>query len=110
MLNRLTISDAYRAQQQELHRNPDYGVASLAYASTVKALMEQFGTKSVSDYGAGKCNLRRGLHELGKTDFEYFPMIRRSRTMVSPSPPIWCAASMFLSTSKPSFSTQCFLT
>jgi hypothetical protein len=73
MSNRLTISAAYLAQQQDLHLNPNYGVASLAYASTVKALMEQFGTKSVSDYGAGKCNLRRGLHELGKSDFEYFP-------------------------------------
>jgi hypothetical protein len=58
--------------RQELHRDPNLGVASLAYASTVKALMEQFGTKSVSDYGAGKCNLRRDLHELGKTDFVYF--------------------------------------
>jgi hypothetical protein len=73
MLQRATISSEYRAQQQELHKNPDYGVASIGYAPTVKALMEQFGTKSISDYGAGKCNLRRALHELGKTDFDYFP-------------------------------------
>lgn len=73
MSNRLTISQEYRKQQQELHRNPEYGVASLGYAPTVKALMDQFGITSLSDYGAGKCNLRRGLQENGKTDFEYHP-------------------------------------
>jgi hypothetical protein len=73
MSNRPTISAEYRAQQQALHRNPDYGVASIGHAPTVKGIMEQFGTKSVSDYGAGKCNLRRALADLGKTDFEYLP-------------------------------------
>ena len=73
MSGRSTISAEYRAQQQELHKNPEYGVASLGFAPTVKTLMEQFGVKSISDYGAGKCNLRRALHELGKTDFDYFP-------------------------------------
>jgi len=73
MSGRSTISAEYRAQQQELHKNPDYGVASLGFAPVVKTLMEQFGVKSLSDYGAGKCNLRRGLNELGKMDFEYFP-------------------------------------
>jgi hypothetical protein len=73
MSSRLTISPEYRAQQQELHINPHYGVASLGFAPIVKELMQQFGVRSISDYGAGKCNLRRGLHELGKADFEYFP-------------------------------------
>jgi hypothetical protein len=73
MSSRSTISADYRAQQQELHKNPEYGIASLSYAPIVKTLMEQFGTKSISDYGAGKCNLRKGLHGLGKTNFDYFP-------------------------------------
>lgn len=74
MLNKSTISADYRAQQQELHRTkPSYGVASLRFAPIVKQAMEEFGTKSLSDYGAGKCRLRRGLNEIGKTDFEYFP-------------------------------------
>ncbi len=67
------ISSAYLAMQQELHKNPNYGVASLGMAPVVKQIMQQCGAKSLSDYGAGKCNLRRGLRENGMTDFEYFP-------------------------------------
>jgi hypothetical protein len=68
-----TISADYLVQQQKLHENPDYGVASLAFASVVKELAEAMKVRSISDYGAGKQNLKRGLHELGKTDFDYFP-------------------------------------
>jgi hypothetical protein len=70
---RSTISEDYLMQQQELHKNPNYGVASLSYAPIVKQVMEQARIASISDYGAGKCNLRKGLHDLGKNDFEYFP-------------------------------------
>lgn len=73
MSNRTTISPSYLAQQQELHKNPHYGVASIGYAPLVKQILEESGIKALSDYGAGKCNLRKALHELGKRDFEYFP-------------------------------------
>lgn len=73
MQHRETISEAYRAEQQALHQNPNYGVASLGFAPTVKQLFERTKAKSISDYGAGKCNLRRGLNEAGLADFEYFP-------------------------------------
>ncbi len=73
MSGRATISTQYLAQQRELHKNPNYGVASLGYAPIVKQLLDETGFKSISDYGAGKCNLRRALHNLGKSDFEYFP-------------------------------------
>lgn len=68
-----TISTDYLAQQQELHRNPDYGVASLGFAPIVKELIEHFKVKSISDYGAGKQNLLKGLNNLGVTGFAYFP-------------------------------------
>jgi hypothetical protein len=68
-----TISEDYLRQQQELHKNPNYGVASIGYAPIVRGLMQQFGSRSLSDYGAGKCNLKRKLDELGATGFEYFP-------------------------------------
>jgi hypothetical protein len=67
------ISPTYLAMQRELHKNPHYGVASLSFASVVKQIILQSGAKSVSDYGAGKCNLRLGLQQQGVTDFEYFP-------------------------------------
>jgi hypothetical protein len=73
MRDRTTISDDYRKIQQQLHENPNYGVASLTYAPLVKQFLDQSGIKTLSDYGAGKCNLRKALHDLGKHDFEYYP-------------------------------------
>lgn len=67
------ISPAYRTMQQELHKNPGYGVAAGHMAPVVKSLMQRIGAKSLSDYGAGKCALRRGLEENGVTDFTYYP-------------------------------------
>ena len=36
MQGRTTISENYLSQQRELHKNPDYGVASLGYAPVIK--------------------------------------------------------------------------
>ena len=67
------ISEEYRKQQMELHKNPNYGVASLMYAPIVADLIRMFNFRSVSDYGAGKQNLLKGLTEAGITGIEYFP-------------------------------------
>ncbi|MCC6888011.1 MAG: hypothetical protein IT536_05685 [Hyphomicrobiales bacterium] len=67
------ISPSYLALQRELHRNPDYGVASLSVASLIKQIIVQSGIKSVCDYGAGKCNLKLGLQREGLIDFTYLP-------------------------------------
>lgn len=50
----MVITDAYRELQQELHKNPDYGRASMFFAPMVKQIIEKAETKSLSDYGAGK--------------------------------------------------------
>ena len=55
------ISDAYRIEQQLLHENPRYGVASIGYAPLVAALLKLGRCRTLSDYGAGKCNLKRAL-------------------------------------------------
>lgn len=68
-----TISDSYREQQKELHKNPNYGVASIGYAPIVKQILDGARSRSLSDYGAGKQNLKKALNDLGKRDFEYFP-------------------------------------
>ena len=73
MTDQTKISSTYLTMQQELHKNPTYGVASLSMAPIVKEIMQRCGAKSLSDYGAGKCNLRKGLQEAGVTNFEYFP-------------------------------------
>jgi hypothetical protein len=67
------ISEKYRSMQQELHQNPNYGVASLMFAPIVAKVATALGAKSISDYGAGKCNLRKGLNEAGLNKFEYYP-------------------------------------
>lgn len=68
-----TISDAYRKLQQDMHRNPNYGVASLAFAPIVADVIRQSGARSISDYGAGKKNLLKGLAEAGISGLDYRP-------------------------------------
>jgi len=68
-----TISEEYRQLQQDLHRNPDYGVASMTFAPLVADIIRQAGVRSLSDYGAGKKNLLKGLEQQGITLQEYFP-------------------------------------
>jgi hypothetical protein len=68
-----TISNAYLDLQSALHQNPHYGVASLTYAPIVKQVLQSIDAHSVSDYGAGKCNLKVGLEKNGMRSFDYFP-------------------------------------
>ena len=59
------ISEAYRKQQQALHENPDYGVASISFAPLVAQVLSRNGARALSDYGAGKQNLRKALEAYG---------------------------------------------
>jgi FkbM family methyltransferase len=68
-----TISDEYLKQQRELHKNPHYGEASLAFAPLVKDLLQRAQLMSLADYGAGKQNLKKRLDALGAPAFEYRP-------------------------------------
>lgn len=58
------ISEEYRRMQQELHRNPNYGVASVEYAPLVAQVMEAAGFNELLDYGAGKGRLGATLADL----------------------------------------------
>lgn len=58
------ISEQYRKQQEELHRNPDYGVASVHYAPIVAEVVKQVGARELLDYGAGKGRLGETLRTL----------------------------------------------
>ena len=61
------ISDSYRAEQQRLHNNPRYGVASLTFAPIVIQLIRDNGWESVHDYGAGKRRLLDCFNEADLT-------------------------------------------
>jgi hypothetical protein len=49
-----TISEEYRKLQQELHENPNYGIASTHFAPIVSEIIKVFKINSLTDYGAGK--------------------------------------------------------
>jgi hypothetical protein len=63
------ITEHYRKLQEELHRNPDYGVASVEYAPMVAEVMQQLGTREVLDYGAGKGRLGQTLNQMFEENF-----------------------------------------
>ena len=70
---RHTISEEYLRFQQELHKSPSYGMSSLEFAPLVAELVKQAGIKSISDYGAGKMRLLKGLKAKDVTPIDYFP-------------------------------------
>jgi hypothetical protein len=72
-MNLKNISQKYLETQKELHKDPNYGIASLMMAPFVKKIFEYSNFISISDYGAGKKNLEKKLIELGLKNFEYYP-------------------------------------
>ena len=70
---RHTISQDYLKLQQELHLNPNYGVASLQFAPLVSQIAKQNNVTSIPDYGAGKKRLLEGLKANGFNPKEYHP-------------------------------------
>jgi hypothetical protein len=55
------ITEEYRMMQQELHKNPNYGVASVTYAGLVADVIRAQGARELLDYGAGKGRLGQAL-------------------------------------------------
>jgi hypothetical protein len=72
-MNSATVSDEYLKLQQQLHQNPNYGIASLSFAPIVADIIRQTNVQSVSDYGAGKKRLYEGLTKAGAVPATYFP-------------------------------------
>ena len=67
------ISKNYLEEQKQLHSDINYGTASLQHVTTIKNLLINTKIKTISDYGAGKKNLQKGLLNSGFTEFKYFP-------------------------------------
>jgi hypothetical protein len=63
------ITEEYRRLQSELHRNPNYGIASVEYAPMVAEVMQAVGTRELLDYGAGKGRLGQTLNEMFEEPF-----------------------------------------
>ena len=77
------ISEDYRKMQQQLHENPNYGVASVQLAPLVAQVIEAAGAHELLDYGAGK-----GLLGIALKDY-----IQRPLTIhhYDPAIPAWSA-------------------
>jgi hypothetical protein len=67
------ISQSYLRQQQALHENPAYGIASLHFAPLVAAVVRSSKPMSLCDYGAGKMLLLPALRAEGVSIPEYHP-------------------------------------
>ncbi len=68
-----TITAEYRRLQQELHCNPAYGVASVAFAPLVATICQLNAIREIADYGAGKQRLRPALEDNGVILEAYHP-------------------------------------
>ena len=55
------ISESYKAQNQQLHENPSYGVSGHKFAGVVAEMALSMGTKDILDYGCGKRTLEGAL-------------------------------------------------
>jgi hypothetical protein len=60
----MLITEPYREQQQELHKNPNYGVASTVFAPLVAKIINALDVRDLLDYGAGKMRLFESLKGL----------------------------------------------
>jgi hypothetical protein len=87
------ISEDYRRMQQELHRNPNYGIASVSYAPLVAQLMEATGIAEILDYGAGKGRLGQTLDDMYENPLvihHYDPAIPEWSGPPKPCPLVAC--------------------
>lgn len=66
------ISEEYRELQHELHRNPEYGVASVEYAPLVAEAIRANGITELLDYGAGKGRLGQELRNIVPVPLKIF--------------------------------------
>lgn len=68
----MLISESYKKQQESLHENPNYGVASVSYAPIVTNLINQLNVTEMLDYGAGKGRLARSIKPRHKVTIDHY--------------------------------------
>ena len=57
----MLITESYRKEQEHLHENPNYGVASVSVAPVVTHLINTLKIDEMLDYGAGKGRLAQSI-------------------------------------------------
>ncbi len=85
------ISEMYRAEQQKLHENPNYGMASVGYAPLVTELINQLQVTEVLDYGCGKGRLAENIKPQGPLVlYQYDPAIPDVAESPDPAQMVCC--------------------
>jgi hypothetical protein len=72
----MLITDEYRKQQEKLHENPNYGVASVSFAPLVTNLINTLQIDEMLDYGAGKGRLAESIKPDRKLKIELYDPAR----------------------------------
>lgn len=67
------ITEEYRKMQQDLHKNPMYGVMSKQYSGLIEQVMRENALDTLSDYGAGKQRLYESMQTKPKEYYPYDP-------------------------------------
>ncbi len=68
----MLLTEEYRRQQEKLHQNPDYGVASVQFAPLVTKILNQTGARTLLDYGAGKGRLMQNVQPAHDVEFTLY--------------------------------------
>jgi hypothetical protein len=66
------ITEEYRKEQEKLHENPAYGVASVSFAPVVTHLINTLKIDEMLDYGAGKGRLGKSINPDRKVIIEMY--------------------------------------
>jgi 2-polyprenyl-3-methyl-5-hydroxy-6-metoxy-1,4-benzoquinol methylase len=84
----MLISEDYKAQNKELHKNPGFGVSSAKWVNEVRGVCATYGVQAVLDYGCGKGLLKQTL---GWANIqEYDPAIEGKDASPSPAELVVC--------------------
>jgi hypothetical protein len=86
------LSEEYRAQQQWLHENTDYGVASVKYAPLVTEIINRLEITHLLDYGAGaKMRLLKHIKPKDKLTYQaYDPGVPELASAPIPAQMVCC--------------------
>jgi 2-polyprenyl-3-methyl-5-hydroxy-6-metoxy-1,4-benzoquinol methylase len=80
------ITEEYRAQQLDLHKNPAYGASSNQFVNIVRFTAEKFGAESILDYGCGKGTMADHIPHVRLYD----PCVEKFSTEPSPAEMVCC--------------------